>query len=172
VTATFTLIQYTLTVSKTGSGTVTSSPAGISCGATCSASYASGTSVTLTASAATGYSFTGWSGACSGTGTCTVSMTTNRNATANFSQTTTSNTATLAWDPPASGTNFSGYHLYYGTAPGTYQQAFGQGISVGNVTTYTVMGLSHGTRYYFAVTTFDTAGNESAFSNEAFKDIP
>jgi hypothetical protein len=45
---------YALTVltSGTGSGTVTSSPAGVNCGATCSASYASGTAVTLTATVA------------------------------------------------------------------------------------------------------------------------
>jgi len=45
--ATYT-IRFTLTASKTnlGSGTVTSSPAGINCGSTCSASYVSGTTVT------------------------------------------------------------------------------------------------------------------------------
>ena len=50
VTATFTLNAYTLTVAKagTGSGTVTSSPAGINCGADCSEPYNSGTVVTLT----------------------------------------------------------------------------------------------------------------------------
>ena len=63
----------TLTVAKsgTGAGTVTSSPAGINCGATCSANFNNGSSVTLTASPATGSSFAGWSGGgCSGTGTC------------------------------------------------------------------------------------------------------
>ena len=84
---------------------------------------------------------------------------------------TISNSATLAWDA-VTATNLSGYRVYYGTAPGTYQQAAGQGISVGNVTTYTLMGLSSGTRYYFAVTAFDTQGNESGYSNETFKDIP
>jgi hypothetical protein len=88
------------------------------------------------------------------------------------SSSTTSNSAALAWDSPANATNLSGYRLYYGTAPGAYLQPYGQGISVGNVTTYTLMGLSNGTRYYFAVTAFDTSGNESAYSNEAFKDIP
>ena len=80
---------YALTVSKsgTGSGTVTSSPAGISCGSDCSESYASGTSVTLTASAAGGSSFAGWSGACSGSGTCNVSMTAARSVTATFNTT-------------------------------------------------------------------------------------
>src|SRR5438552_7783903 len=82
-----------------------------------------------------------------------------------------SNSAGLAWDA-VTAPSLSGYRLYFGTAPGTYLQALGQGISVGNVTTYTVMGLASGTRYYFAVTDFDTLGNESSYSNEVFKDIP
>src|SRR5207244_8485831 len=72
VTATFNAQRFTLTVNKagTGSGTVTSSPAGIDCGTSCSADYASGTLVTLTAAASAGSTFTGWSGGCSGTGDC------------------------------------------------------------------------------------------------------
>jgi hypothetical protein len=87
VTATFALIQRTLTVSKngTGSGTVTSNPAGINCGATCSAQYDNGTSVTLTATGAAGSTFTGWSGGgCSGTSTCSVSMNADATVTATF----------------------------------------------------------------------------------------
>jgi poly(3-hydroxybutyrate) depolymerase len=77
---------YALAVARggTGAGTVTSAPAGISCGATCSASYASGTTVTLTAAAASGSSFAGWSGACTGTGACAVTMTAARSVTATF----------------------------------------------------------------------------------------
>ena len=45
-----------------GSGTVTSAPAGITCGTSCSGSYASGTAVTLTAAPMTNSIFTGWSG--------------------------------------------------------------------------------------------------------------
>ncbi|BAU47924.1 hypothetical protein SVA_1357 [Sulfurifustis variabilis] len=94
VAATFTQsapTSYTLSVSKNGSGTVTSAPAGISCGSACSASYASGTSVTLSASAASGYTFSGWSGSgCSGTGACTVSMTQARSVSASFTQNTAS----------------------------------------------------------------------------------
>jgi uncharacterized repeat protein (TIGR02543 family) len=173
VTATFSqnVVSYSLSVAKSGSGTVISSPSGINCGSTCSATYASGTAVTLTATAATGYSFAGWSGGCSGTSTgCTVSMTAARSVTATFSQ-VISNATTLAWDPPVASTNPAGYRLYFGSAPGTYQQPYGQGISVGNVTTYTLMGLSSGA-YYFAVTAVDSLGKESAYSNEAFKDIP
>lgn len=78
VTATFTFEQYPLTITKSGlgSGTVASVPAGLSCGATCSASFAAGTSVTLTATPAAGSVFAGWSGAgCAGVAGCVVAMT-------------------------------------------------------------------------------------------------
>ena len=51
----------------TGRGTVTSEPAGISCGITCEATFAKGTEVTLTATPATGVTFAGWDGACAAT---------------------------------------------------------------------------------------------------------
>jgi Divergent InlB B-repeat domain/Cep192 domain 4 len=87
VTATFALQSVALTVSKTGTGggTITSAPAGISCGTTCSGSFASGTAVTLTATPAAGSSFTGWSGGgCTGIGTCTVTMSAATSVTATF----------------------------------------------------------------------------------------
>ena len=103
VTATFTTIpSYTLTVSKagTGSGKVTSSPAGIDCGSTCSASYTSGTSVALTAAPDSGSVFAGWSGACSGTGTCTVAMmSTYEPVTATFNASAGSVTVTPVVNP-------------------------------------------------------------------------
>ncbi|MFL5958957.1 MAG: InlB B-repeat-containing protein [Gaiellaceae bacterium] len=74
VTATFSLLPETLTVTTSGSGTVTSSPAGVSCGAACSHAFDYGTSVTLTSTPASGSVFQGWSGACSGAGTCSVTM--------------------------------------------------------------------------------------------------
>ncbi len=68
----------TLTVTKAGTGTgkVTSEPGPISCGATCSASYASGTQEALTAQPTAGSAFTGWSGGgCTGnTNPCTVTV--------------------------------------------------------------------------------------------------
>jgi hypothetical protein len=77
----------TLTVARTGAGagTVTSSPSGIDCGATCSHKYAPGTPVTLTAAAAAGSVFSGWSGGgCSGTGGCIVTVNSSSSVTANF----------------------------------------------------------------------------------------
>ncbi|HEX3530599.1 MAG TPA: hypothetical protein VH988_26350, partial [Thermoanaerobaculia bacterium] len=87
VTATFILQSVTLTVTKagTGTGTVTSSPAGINCGAACSALFSGGTPVTLTATPAAGSLFLGWSGACSGTAGCPLTMDGVKTATATFS---------------------------------------------------------------------------------------
>jgi len=86
VTAIFSLQTYALTVSKAGNGagTVASIPAGISCGATCTSGFATGTSVVLIASPGAGSVFAGWSGACSGTGACTVAMSAAQNVTASF----------------------------------------------------------------------------------------
>ena len=83
--------EFALTVSLagTGSGTVTSSPAGINCGIDCSDAYASGTEVTLTATPATGSTFSGWSGACTGTGACKVTMSATRSVTATFTKEST-----------------------------------------------------------------------------------
>src|SRR5215469_5458993 len=66
--------MLTLSVTANGSGTVTSSPTGINCGLTCTASFAAGTTVALTATPGRGSIFVGWSGACSGTGPCTVPL--------------------------------------------------------------------------------------------------
>ena len=75
-----------LTVTKAGSGTVTSSPSGINCGTTCSASFFKPQSVTLTEHPSSGHAFKGWSGACTGkTTTCKVKMTKAQTVTATFS---------------------------------------------------------------------------------------
>lgn len=76
VGATFTrpLTSLTVAPSGTGSGTVTSSPAGITCGTTCTTSLPEGTTVVLTATASLGSTFSGWGSACTGTGPCTVTV--------------------------------------------------------------------------------------------------
>ena len=74
-----------LSVSATTGGMVTSTPAGINCGQTCSASFNDGTSVTLTATANAGDSFTGWSGACSGSSNkCTLVLNQTTSVAATF----------------------------------------------------------------------------------------
>ena len=91
VTATFNLVppgfSYPLTIERlgTGSGTVTSSPAGIDCGSDCSESFLEGTKVTLTATPAAGSTFDHWTGGgCTGSGDCTTTMSTARTAKAVF----------------------------------------------------------------------------------------
>jgi hypothetical protein len=84
----------TLTISGggTGNGTVTSSPAGITCTITngvagasgCSAQFGTTVTVTLTAKAKSGSSFVGWLGACTGLTACQPVMSQNRAVTARF----------------------------------------------------------------------------------------
>ncbi len=86
------IVQRLLTVSKagTGTGTVSSAPAGINCGTDCTESYNQGTSVTLTATPAAGSKLSAWSGACTGTAaTCTVSMSAAKTVTASFAKAST-----------------------------------------------------------------------------------
>lgn len=76
-----------LTVNKagTGSGVVTSNPAGIDCGSTCSAGFTANTVVTLTATPLAGSLFSGWSGVCTGSvTTCQVTMDAAKSVTATF----------------------------------------------------------------------------------------
>ena len=74
-------------VTKTGSGTVVSSPGGINCGCDCSEVFMGDSRiVTLTAIPAIGATFLGWEGDCSGTGPCVLDTSRHRNVTANFTQ--------------------------------------------------------------------------------------
>jgi hypothetical protein len=88
VTATFAPSSIPLTVTKagTGSGTVTSSPAGINCGSVCSFNFATGTQVNLTATPNAGSVFTGFTGCSSllGLNTCSVTLTSATSVTATF----------------------------------------------------------------------------------------
>jgi len=74
------------------------------------------------------------------------------------------NPTILEWDP-VSDPNLVGYRIYYGTSSLAYPQS----LDVGNNTTYTVRGLSSGTRYYFAATAYTTLNDESVISNEVCK---
>ncbi|MBK8321719.1 MAG: DUF4214 domain-containing protein [Betaproteobacteria bacterium] len=87
VTARFELaaVGLTVTISGPGAGTVSSAPAGLDCGATCTVPFVGNTVVTLTATPSASSTFAGWSGeGCSGTGTCVVTMDTVRNVQAGF----------------------------------------------------------------------------------------
>ena len=123
-----------LTVSKngTGSGMVTSSPAGINCGSTCSAPFNSNTNVILTAFASTGSNFTGWSGSgCTGTGTCTVTVDANKSVTAAFTLSGSPSANFDAW--PTSGTSplFVEFHIVDTSNMTTCTWNYGDGTAIG-----------------------------------------
>ncbi len=81
VTATFTQIQYTLTINTAGSGTVSRNPN--------QATYHYGDVVQLTATPGTGWLFTGWSGNLGGSANpTTILINGNKNVTATFSSVT------------------------------------------------------------------------------------
>ncbi|MDZ7344185.1 MAG: fibronectin type III domain-containing protein, partial [candidate division KSB1 bacterium] len=64
--------------------------------------------------------------------------------------------------------DLAGYKIYYGRATGDYNTS----IDIGNVTQYTVNQLNEGVTYFFVVTAYDLAGNESAFSKEVSALVP
>ena len=87
---------FTVTPAGTGTGTVTSSPAGINCGGSCTNGFALGTTVTLTATPGALSTFAGWSGACTGTGSCIVAVDGAKSVTATFTLQTFSLTVSKA----------------------------------------------------------------------------
>ena len=89
-----------VTLSGSGSGSVSSDPPGISCEPDCVELFAPGATVTLTATPAAGSVFAGWSGICDGLGPCVVTMSESRNVTATFSPAPPADPAPAPATPP------------------------------------------------------------------------
>ena len=68
----------------------------------------------------------------------------------------------LAWDPNTE-SDVAGYRIHSGTASGSYTRPT---LDVGKVNVFSVTNLSATTTYFFVVTAYDRAGNESLPSNE------
>ncbi len=156
----------------TGSGTVTSTTAGIACGADCSESYYQGESVTLAAAPAGGSIFAGWGGDCSGAAaSCTVSMGATRSVTATFNSATVpapptitsivrgATGATIRFTAPGDGgspiTGYTATCAASGQPPATGTGA-GSPISVG--------GLTRNVAYSCTLTAQNVAGSSAASS--------
>ena len=88
--------------SNSGTGTVSSNPAGLTCTpdpnpTTCTGSFILGTSVVLTATPTATHAFDGWTlGGCSGVGTCTVVLNAATATTATFNGPTTTPIVSIA----------------------------------------------------------------------------
>ncbi len=90
-------------------------------------------------------------------------------------QASATGSATLSWQPPTQNTdgsaliNLAGFKVYWGTSQGVYPNS----VTLNNpgLASYVVGNLVPGT-YFFAVTSFNTAGSESSRSNSASKTIP
>ena len=128
---TVTVPSFTLTVAKSGAGTVTSNTGGISCGASCSAQFTSGATVQLTATPSTGSSFGSWTGCNSVVGNvCTVVVDAAKSVTATFILNPNITTATL---PAATaGTAYSQtLAVAGGVAPFTWSLVAGDTLPAG-----------------------------------------
>ncbi|CAK0752417.1 conserved exported hypothetical protein [Gammaproteobacteria bacterium] len=171
VTATFDPSVYSLNVVKSGNGTVSSTPAGITCGTDCSENYAPGTNVTLKATPSTGSIFKKWSGACTVTSTsCVVIMDTNKTTTANFLARPAApvlavavvgySQVTLNW---ATVEGAASYKVFQGaTASGESTTPVKTGVTG---TSVVITGLTNGTKYFFKIAAVNAAGT-SPLSNE------
>jgi hypothetical protein len=93
-----------VTRSGAGAGTVTSLPARIDCGSTCSGEFFEGITVTLTATPASGSRFAGWSGACLGAGTCAVEIGESQSVNAEFVPSSSGDETGGNGEPGAGGT--------------------------------------------------------------------
>ena len=68
---------------------------------------------------------------------------------------------TLAWDANTE-TDIAGYRIYYYPFGSTAAHVV---VNTGNVTNFTISGLTRGTRYVFYATAYNTSGLESEPSN-------
>ena len=76
---------------------------------------------------------------------------------------------TFQWDPVAV-SDLAGYKIYRSTTAGIYGSPIAT-ISA-STTIYQMTNLTKGVTYFFAVSAYDTNGNESPFSNEQSRTIP
>ncbi|HEY6085839.1 MAG TPA: fibronectin type III domain-containing protein [Nitrospira sp.] len=81
----------------------------------------------------------------------------------------TSRSAILSWTL-GSASDLAGYKVYVGTSSGTYNYP-GSPFTIGVTTTYSISNLPPGQTYFFALSAYDTSGNNSALSAEVSKSI-
>ena len=154
-----------LSISNTGGGTLSWSASDTAAWLTLTPASGTGNGTlnanVNTAGLATGTYTSTITVAASGITSRAVSVTLTVNAPA-------SSSATLLWNANTEN-DLAGYKVYRATASGLYGVPIA--TLIGNVTNYVATGLQVGTTYFFVVTAYDSAGNESIFSNEVSKSI-
>ena len=162
-----------LTRIGTGTGSVTSAPAGINCGAGCQASFASSTQVTLSAVAQAGSVFAGWGGDCSGN-SASSSVTVNNTVicTARFESSAPvppapaglaaingNGEATLSWSASSGAQWYQVYRAFQSGGPYSF-------LARTRSLSHTDHSTPNDQPFFFVVSALNAAG-ESVFSNEA-----
>ena len=163
LTSTFIRKAPALTVARSGdgTGTVSSSPAGIDCGSTCLANYDYDASVTLTATPGASSTFTGWSGSgCSGTGTCQITMDQARSVDAAFDDITPPDTS-LVSGPAGPTASTSASFTFSSEAGASFACSIDSGAFAACTSPKSYTGLAQGS-HSFAVRATDPAGNTDA----------
>jgi fibronectin type 3 domain-containing protein len=159
--------SQSLTISNTGGGTLTWAASDNASWLTISQASGTGNSV-ITVRATTGSLTAGTQNGAitvSAPGATTVTVPVNFTITAGAA---TTSSATLTWNANTE-SDLAGYKIYRATSSGAYGAPLAT-ISAGTVS-YAATGLQSGNTYFFVVTAYDSAGNESAFSNEVSKSI-
>lgn len=163
-----TRIQRTLTVTTSGSGSVSQNPA---------PPYYHNDVVTLTANASSGWTFDHWSGDLGGSANpSNITMDANKSVTAHFVDSTPPAAPTGLTATPGDGSvsldwndntepDLASYSVHRATTQGGPYTPLADPVSSSSHVDNTA---ANGTTYYYVVKAEDTANNESGYSNEAF----
>ena len=153
-------VAQTVTISSNGTWTVSDNAAWLSLSPTASSNNGTITASVNTATATLGSNsatITVMGGGI--TRTVNVALTLNPQA---------SSSVTLTWNANTE-SDLAGYKVYRATSSGAYGAPIA--AILGNTTSYTATGLQFNATYFFVVTAYDIAGNESAYSNEVSKSV-
>ena len=153
-------LTLSVSLAGAGAGTVTSVPAGINCGAICSASYNNNTMVTLTAAPDALSFLSSWSvGGCPATSlTCTVTVTASSTATVTFGRRPVT---TITRGPPPATNNSGSVTVEFTSdvAGSTFECVFNGGMATVCTSPRVYTGVASGINITIQVTAIDPAGN-------------